>query len=256
MKLGKYESKQPSEIRKSNGLLIVNMGPSGAGKTTLLETLYLSHNRKDRPDYTPLCVLDVDGKAHVLKDNPLLAVYPAYDWPTLDEQMQELEKQSKSPTYKTVCIDGVALLQVNSQRHSGVFDTTNPQVRMSKYGNSNIDMITLGERCRVLAERGINVIMNLWSVPEKDEDTNITRYVSDLSPSLQTKLLGQLDFIVHLEPNAPPKPYPPLMRTGGSNKWATKTAVSPDSPLINLPDKIVGPSYTKIIDAFHGYPYV
>lgn len=232
------------------------MGPSGAGKTTLLETLYESHDRPDGlPDYTPVHVVDIDGKAHVLRDSPLLHIFPGHDWPTVDGITQEHEKLRLHPPCGTLVFDGTALMQTRTQQHAGVYTTDNPMVRQRNYGTANMHMIEMASRAVVLAESGINVIFNIWSVSEKDDDTGITHIIADLTTTLQTKFLGQLDFVVHLECSPPPKPYPPTMRTGGSNKWATKTAVSPDSPLRELPDKIVGPNYTHIIDAFRGYPY-
>lgn len=255
VKLGKYESVQPSTIRNHRGLIIVNMGPSGSGKTTLLETLYLSHDRKDLPDYTPVCVFDIDGKAHVLRDNPLLHIFPVHDWPTLDAHVQEVEKARLHPPFNTIVFDGTALMQTRTQQAAGVYTTDNPMVRQRNYGTANMNMIDIASRAVVLAESSINVIFNIWSVTELDPDTNIAHVIPDLTGALQTKFIGQLDFVVHLECSSPPHPYPPTMRTGGSNKWATKTAVSPDSPLRALPDKILNPNYTHIIDAFRGHPY-
>lgn len=254
MKLGNIEPMQPSAIRQNNGLIIVTMGPSGAGKTTLIETLYESHDRKDRPDYTPICLLDIDGKAHVLRDNPLLSVYSTRTWEAFDASMQALEAQSKLPHFMTIVLDGVALLQINSQIGANVFKTDNPQVRMSRYGNANINMISLASRLRTISERGVNVILNIWSVDEKQDDTGVTKVVPDVTPTLVNKFLGQLDFVVYVECDSP-NPYPPIMRTGGSGKYWTRTAVSPESPLYGLPDKIYRPSYTTMLDAFHGYPF-
>lgn len=246
-KLGNTSAQQPSQLRKSNGMLIVNMGTSGSGKTTLLETLL--------PKYGPICILDVDGKAHVLRDNPIVDIYPARTWDTLDTKVQDIEKQSLSPYYKTLCVDGTTALQMASWRKTGADTEPNPQLRQTAYGKSNVLMVDLAQRCRTLSERGMNVIFNIWSMREKEEGDSMVRIFPDITPTLLTRMLGLFDFVFYTEPNAPPKPYPPLLRTGGSLVYATRSALSPESPLHDMPDTIYNPSYTSILDSFHGEPW-
>lgn len=252
---------KPSEMRTNNGLIVVTMGPTGHGKTTTLLTLLESRNRTDRenplPSYLPCAVFDVDGKAHVLSDDPDIDVYPCHTWAQVDQYLNELEAQSLKPYYKTVCWDGTALLQTVSQEHANVFGTDNPQIRMSRFGQANQLMIDLASRSRVLAERGLHVIFNVWSFTEKDtvDTQGLDRVMVDLTKTLQTRFIGQLDFVVYLECAPPPNPYPPIMHTGGSQLYATKTAISPESKLHSMPNKVYNPSYTSIFDAFHGYDW-
>lgn len=248
-KLGGVPAVKPSEMRKDSGLVIVCMGPSGAGKTTLLETLH------DTP-YGPVAVADVDGKAHVLRDHDDIDVYPCHTWDVLDNMLIDLTKASLKPYYKTFVVDGTTMMQVGlawGKHHVDTID--NAQLRQTAYGKANSDMVDFGQRVRVLAERGLNVIYNIWSIIEAQEDEAMRRVQPDLTPTMLTRFLGILDFVVYLEPNSPPKPYPPIMRTGGSQKYATRTAISPDSPLASLPQLIYNPSWASILDTYHGAPW-
>lgn len=247
-KLGGVSAQQPSTMRENNGLVIVTMGPSGAGKTTLLETLL--------PKYGPIAIADVDGKAHVLRDNPNIDVFPCHDWETLDKIVEDLLKTSLHPHYKTFVVDGTTMMQVGlAYKKHNVDKIDNPQVRMGAYGRANSDMLDIGARVRILAERGMNIIYNIWSIREKDapEEGGASHVQPDLTPTMLTRFLGVLDFVVYIETAAPPnKPYPPIMRTGGSQVYATRTAISPDSPLRDMPALIYNPSYTSILDCYHG----
>lgn len=241
------ESKQPSEIRESLGLMSLVMGRSGAGKTSLLETLFPS-------EYTPVWILDFDNKAHVLRDHPgEIEIFKKPNWKQTDEIVQQLEASGKHPPAKTVCFDGVTLLQLETQRSAGVFTTSNPGDRLIRYGDANYNLINLTQRCTTLAERGIHIIFNLWAWTEKeDEQDAYKKVLPDLTQTLQNKLVGQFTFVVYLERNAPPKTFPPIMRTGGSERYGTNAALSPDSPLRSIPDKLVNPSWKQIFDSFHG----
>lgn len=246
-KLAGIESVDPDTMRSSSGIIIVNMGPSGAGKTTLLHTLL--------PKYAPVCVLDHDGKAHVLKKDSQLDIYPSLTWKQTDAYTQDLEKQSRSPYYKTVCFDGLTALQLSTWDLLGIKDIDNPQLRQSAYGKANSLMIDLAQRVRLLAERGTNIIFNVWAVREKAEvgpNTELVSVTPDVTPTLLNRMLGMFDFVIYTEPSPPPKPYPPIVRTGGSPSYATRSAISQESPLKDLPMLIYNPSYTSIIDSFHG----
>lgn len=249
-KLGNTTPTQPSVIRASSAPVVVCMARSGAGKTTLLETLNDS-------EYGPVCVLDIDRKAHVLTDRTDRDVYPISTWKELDDKVQELLKQRLHSQYNTVCFDGTtAIQQILSYNKHSVRETTNPQLRQSAYGNSNLDLVDLAQSARLLAEAGIHVIFNIWAMYEADEDTKVVRITPDLSPTLLNRMLGLFDYVVYLEPNSPPaKPYPPIMYWGGSPTRATRTAVSPDSPLYNMPEKIYNPSWVSIFDSYHGKPW-
>lgn len=248
MSMGGIEPRKPSQVRESNGILAVCMGPSGSGKTSLLETLL--------PDYGPLAVVDIDGKAHVLRDLDDLHIFKVTKWSQVDAFTQDLEKAGKHPPYNTVCYDGTTLLQLVSHEGTNVYGTDNPQLRMSRYGEANRNMVQLASRCRTLTERGLNIIFNIWSWSEKEDESDAYKKIlPDLTPTLQNRFIGQLDFVVYLECDAPPHAYPPVMRTGGSAKYGTKTAVSPDSPLRDIPDKIYNPSWKSIFDSFHGQPW-
>jgi len=246
--LANKEPLKPSTMRLNNGLIAVCMGPSGAGKTSLLETLL--------PDYGPVCVLDIDGKAHVLRDHDDVDVYPCHTWQELDGYLQDLERQSLHPQYKTLVVDGTTYMQVKLAWGKHKVDSIdNAQLRQTAYGKANADMLDFGTRVRILAERGMYVIYNIWSMLEGQEGEAGKRIQPDLTGTMLTRFLGGLDFVVYLEPNAPPKPYPPVMRTGGSQLYATRTAVSPDSPLRDLPALIYNPSWASIFDSYRGEPW-
>lgn len=249
-KLGNAIPAQPSQMRKKFGPTFVNMGPSGAGKTTLLETL------NDCPDYTPVCVLDVDGKAHVLTDRDDRDIYPCHTWKQLDDNVQELVKTRLHPQYKVVCFDGgTAIQQVLSYTKHQVRETTNPQLRQSAYGNSNLDLIDLAQSMRLLAESGIHVILNIWAASEVVEGTNMRMTMPDLTPTMLNRFLGLLDFVVYTDKGSMPNPYPPVMQWLGPANLGTRAAVSPDSPLYKMPEKIYRPSWADIFDAYHGQPF-
>lgn len=241
------QAKKPSEIRQNNGLCAVIMGPSGAGKTTLLLTLL------ENPTYLPCAVFDVDAKAHVLADNKDIDVYSATTWPLIDKYAQELNKSTKD--YKTICWDGLAMMQAQSQDAAGVNTVDNPQIRQTRYGKANTNMVQLAQDSKILAERGINVFFNVWSTLEAEQDTGIVHVKPDLTATLLSRFIGVMDFVFMLEPAPPPKPYPPIMRAGGSQKYWTKLAVAPDSPLNDMPDVIYRPSLASILDTFHGKPW-
>lgn len=248
-KLGQSVPTQPSKMREHFGPTFVNMGPSGAGKTTLLETLNGS-------PYTPVCVLDIDGKAHVLTDRDDRDVYPCHTWQDLDEKVQALLKDRLHPVYKTVCFDGgTALQQVLSYKKHNVRETTNPQLRQSAYGNSNLDLVDLAQSMRLLAEAGIHIILNIWSARETAEGTNMVTLMPDLTPTMLNRFLGLLDFVVYTEKGSLPTPYPPVMQWLGAANVATRAAVSPESPLYKMPERIYKPSWADIFDSYHGKPF-
>lgn len=252
MKLGQVEAKQPSQIRAEQASTFVCMGPSGSGKTTLLETL-------NDTAYEPVYVLDVDHKAHVLTDRPSSrGIFPCDTWEDLDLKVQELLKQRFSPTRaKVVCFDGTtAIQQILSYNKHKIRENSNPQIRQTNYGNANLDLINLAQSARLLAESGTFVIFNIWSMREKEESTDLVRVTPDLTPTMLTRMLGLLDFVVYLEPQSPPKPaYPPVMYWGGNALRATRTAASPESPLSHMPDRITEPSWAEIFDSYHGKPF-
>lgn len=252
-KLGKHEPVQPSQMRLENGPIVVCMAPSGAGKTTMLETL------NDSP-YEPVCVLDVDGKAHVLTDRPgKRDVYPCHDWKQLDDHVQALVKERLHPHHLTVCFDGTtAIQQVLSYAKYGLKDIDNPQLRQTAYGRSNVDMVDLAQSARLLAEAGIHVIFNIWATPEKDESpgqSGVVRITPDISPTLLNRFLGLFDYVVYLEQGNQPNPYPPVMYWGGSVSKATRAATSPESPLNKMPERIYRPSWATLFDSYHGKPF-
>lgn len=249
------ESFQPSQIREDTGLMSLVMGRTGSGKTSLLETLWLPDGKPT--EYLPLALLDYDLKSHVLKDHPSqLEIFKKPTWKQTDEFVQFLESKGKHVPFKTVCFDGVTLLQTETQRAAGVYSTTNPGDRLSKYGDANYNMVNLAQRCAILAERGVHIIFNMWASAEKeDEQDAYKKVLPDITPSLQNKLVGQFVFVVYLEKSPPPKTFPPTMRTGGSERYGTNTALSPDSPLHAMPDKIVDPNWKRIFDSFHGKPW-
>lgn len=250
MTLAGKEPLDPTKMRENNGIIVVNMGPSGAGKTTLLETLL--------PKYGPVAVLDHDGKAHVLKKDPLIEIYPALTWDEVDLYVQDLEKQSLHPHFKTVCFDGTTALQLSTWEKFNIKNIDNPQLRQSAYGKANLLMIDLAQRVRILSERGVNIIFNIWAAKEKAEmgpTSEIVAVTPDITPTLINRMLGMFDFVVYTEPNAQPNPYPPIMRVGGSIQHATRSAISADSPLRELPNVIYKPSWSDFFDTFHGTPW-
>lgn len=244
------ESQQPSQIRENTGLMSLIMGRTGSGKTSLLETLFPS-------EYLPLAILDYDLKSHVLRDHPNeIEIFKKPNWKQTDDFVQFLESKGKHSPFKTVCFDGVTLLQTETQRAAGVYLTSNPGDRLSRYGDANYNMIHLAERCVILAERGTHIIFNMWASAEKeDEQDAYKKVLPDITPALQNKLVGQFVFVAYLEKSAPPKTFPPTMRTGGSERYGTNMALSPDSPLRSIPDKITNPSWKVIFDSFHGKPW-
>jgi hypothetical protein len=250
MTLGGVEPTKPSTMRQNNGLIVVCAGPSGAGKTSLLDDPELIK------EYGPIAVLDVDGKAHVLRDHPGLDIYPCHTWKQLDSYVQDLEAHSLHPEYKLVCVDGLALAQTKlAWGHHEVEKIDNPQLRQTAFGKANLDMVNLNARLRILAERGTYIIYNIWAVFESSKTDAMERWQPDLTGTLLTRFIGVLDLVVFLEPNAPPKPYPPVMRTGGSQLYGTKTAVSPESPLRDMPQTIYNPSWKSLFDSYTGAPW-
>lgn len=244
--LGTKQPVQPSQMRTNNGPIFVCMGQSGAGKTTLLETLNDS-------EYTPVGVADVDGKAHVLTDRADRDIYPCHTWEDLDGLVQALLADRLKPKYNTFCFDGTtAMQQVLAYNKHKIKQQTNPQVRQSAYGNANLDMVDLAQSARLLAEAGMHIIFNIWSVREKEEGSELVRITPDLTTTLLNRFLGLFDYVVYLEPNAQPKPYPPVMYWGGSVTRATRNASSPESPLSKVPERMVNPSWRNIFDAYHG----
>jgi hypothetical protein len=240
-------AKKPSQIRESQGLCIMVMGPSNAGKTTLLQTLTENEN------YCPVAVLDVDGKAHVLKDSPHIDIYDAKTWDRIHKFEQQL--LANPAPYKVVAWDGTALLQTQTQTHAGVPTQVNAMLRQSAYGRANVELLSIAQNAKILAERGLTVIFNIWSERELEEDTGITHIQPVLTGAMLTKFIGLMDLVMYLEPAPPPKPYPPILRTGGSQKYSTNTAVSPDSELHKMPDLVYQPSLSSILDAYHGAPW-
>lgn len=250
MKLGQIEAKQPSQIRAEQASTFVCMGQSGAGKTTLLETL-------NDTQYEPVCVLDVDHKAHVLTDRPSTrGVFPCSTWKDLDDHVQELLKTRFQKPFNTICFDGTTAIQQVLSYEKHKIKVAQGMDRVQGYGNSNLDLVWLAQQARLLAEAGIHVIFNIWSTREKDDSTDLVRVTPDLTPTLLTRMLGLLDFVVYLEPQSPPKPaYPPVMYWGGNALRATRTAASPESPLSHMPDRITEPSWAEIFDSYHGKPF-
>lgn len=227
------------------------MGQSGAGKTTLLETL-------NDTEYDHVHVFDVDHKAHVLTDRPTRGIFPCDTYDELDKLVQEELKQRFSPDRpKVICFDGTtAIQQILSYNKHKIRENANPQIRQTNYGNANLDLVNLAQSARLLAESGIFVIFNIWSMREKEESTDLVRVTPDLTPTMLTRMLGLLDFVVYLEPASMPKPpYPPVMYWGGNALRATRTAASPESPLSHMPDRIENPSWAEIFDSFSGKPF-
>lgn len=251
MKLGNDEAKQPSEIRSTQASTFVCMGQSGAGKTTLLETL-------NDTEYEPVCVLDIDHKAHVLTDRPgKRGIWTINTWDELDKKVQDLLAQRFSPDrFKVVCFDGTTAVQQVLSYEKHKIKISQGMDRVQGYGNSNLDLVGLAKTARLLAEAGTHVIFNIWSTREKDDNTDLVRITPDLTPTLLTRMLGLLDFVVYLEPaNLPKPPYPPNMFWGGNALRATRTAASPESPLSHMPDRIENPSWAEIFDSYHGKPF-
>ena len=259
-KLGKVTAQLPSQLRANSGMVIVNMGPSGAGKTTLLETLVDTPEHADQ--YGPVAVLDIDGKARVLRDNPHIDIFPAVTWAMIAAHCDALSLSCKP--FKTIVWDGLAIMQSKSHEHVGVDKQDNPQLRQNLYGKANVLMIQVAQLSKILAEQGVNVIFNTWSKPKTlNTDTKVEMTQPDLTDKLLRDFIGIMDFVVYTECNSKimvagrqvQGPYPPIMRTGGSTEYATRTAVSPDSPLRDMPDIIYNPSLSTILDCFHGAPW-
>lgn len=269
MSLGNLPARRPSEIREKAGVLVLVMAETGTGKTTLLETLWdppqdqtqIGNSRLWVPHggYTPVAVFDIDHKAHVLRDLPGLHVYATHTWPQVDDATKQIERglvgDNPFIPFPTVVYDGTTLLQVATQEHAGVVNERNPQIRQTLFGQANTNMMALIKRARVMADKGVNVIFNIWSAPVKNEATGITTILPDLTDTMQRRFVGALDFVVYLERNPGPNPYPPVMYTGGFVGYGTKTATSPDSPLRKMPQIIYKPSYQSIFDSFRGAPW-
>lgn len=274
MSLGNLPARRPSEVREKAGVLVMVMAETGTGKTTLIETLWDPPTAAGvggmasasntlawigRPEYTPVALFDIDHKAHVLRDLPGLHVYGTYTWPQINEATKQIEKGLVGDTpfipFPTVVYDGTTAMQIASHEASGVYSERNPQLRQTMFGIANVDMVGLVKRCRVMADKGINVILNIWSAPVKNEATGVTTILPDLTDTMQRRFVGLLDFVVYLERNPGPSPYPPVMYTGGFVGYGTKTAVSPDSPLRKMPQIIYNPSYQSLFDSFHGAPW-
>lgn len=272
MPLGGLVARRPSEIREQAGVLILVMAETGTGKTTLLESLWdllpLPNGTEPgaagsewvgRPEYTPVAVFDIDHKAHVLRDLPGLHVYATNTWAQVDEATKQIERGLVGTTpfipFPTVVYDGTTALQIASQEHVGVASERNPQIRQTLFGQANTSMVGLVKRARVMADKGVNVIFNIWSAPIKNDATGITTVLPDLTDTMQRRFVGLLDFVVYLERQPGANPYPPVMYTGGFVGFGTKTAVAPDSPLRKMPQIIYNPSYQSIFDSFRGAPW-
>lgn len=261
-KLGTTMGVQPSEIRARKGFVLINMGPSGAGKTTLIETLYDTPEHAEA--YAPVALLDIDNKAHVLRDSPHLTVYPATSWDLIHQHYDALQTIKYASPFKSIVWDGLAMMQSKSHKHQRVDEDDNPQRRQTAYGKSNVEMTLIAEQAQILAGFGFNVIFNVWSKPKTlNEDTGIELIQPDITAKLLRDFIGIMDFVVYTEcaPKLVDKgitiqgPYPPIIRTGGSTSYGTRTAVSPDSPLRDMPDVVYRPSLSTIIDCFHGSPW-
>jgi len=195
-KLGSVPGRQPSEVRALSGLALVNMGPSGVGKTTLIETLY--DTPEHAADYAPVAVLDVDGKAHVLRNSPHLEVYSAVTWTEIAVYADALAK-SCAP-FKTIVWDGVAIMQSKSHEYVGVDKQDNPMERQKLYGKANVLMIQIAQQAKILAEQGTNVIFNIWSKPKtQDPDSNVEMIQPDITAKLLRDFIGILDLVVFTE---------------------------------------------------------
>lgn len=261
MPLAGLVARRPSEIREQAGVLILVMAETGTGKTTLLETLWDAPSEPagswvGRPEYTPVAVFDIDHKAHVLRDLPGLHVYATHTWTEVNDATKQIERglvgDKPFIPFPTVVYDGTTLLQTATHEHVGVPQERNPQLRQTLFGQANTDMMSLVKRARVMADKGINVIFNIWSAPTKNEATGITSILPDLTDTMQRRFVGALDFVVYLERQPGANPYPPVMYTGGFVGFGTKTAVAPDSPLRKMPQIIYRPSYQSIFDSFRG----
>lgn len=239
-------AEKPNEIRQQSGPTIVLMGPQGGGKTSLLYTLT---EAKDPAMMLPLAVIDTgSGGAHVLPTHPMIDVYRPTTWAQLERIEQDIAKGT-SP-YKSIAWDLLTEVQMISHEHAQVYETENPQVRMSRYGNSNQETLELARKLAThSANQGINVIFVAWAETIKEQ--GIDRTVMDLTPTFRRQLTGVVDFIVYVEPMPPPKPYPPVMRTGGSLNYGTRTRVAPDSPMLKVPELVYQPSLATLIETFH-----
>lgn len=261
-RLGSTVGQQPSQVRAHKGFVLINMGPSGAGKTSLIETLYDTEEHAQL--YAPVAVLDIDNKAHVLRDSPHLDILPANTWALAYQHYEALQSAKYDAPFKTIVWDGLAILQSKSHTHQGVDQLENAMDRQKAYGKSNTEMTKIAEQAQVLAGLGFNVIFNIWSKPKTmNEDTGMEIIQPDITAKLLRDFIGIMDFVVYTE--CAPKimnkgkvvqgPYPPIMRTGGSSSYGTRTAVSPDSPLRDMPDLVYYPSLADILDSFHGAPW-
>lgn len=233
---------KPSHIRRTKGIDMAILGPQSGGKTSLLATL------AENKDYLPLAVFDFNGGAHVLADHPDIDIYQVDSWAQAEKIEQQLA--SGDMQYNSVAFDVVTEMQLLAQEHVGVFKTDNPQLRMNKYGEANAKTLSYVRSLHTLTGDGLNVFWIVWAMEDKDGD--IVKVTLDLSPTFRRQFQATVDFVVYVEQSPPPNPYPPTMRTGGSNKYATRTRVSPDSPLLQLPNVIYQPSLASILDCFHG----
>lgn len=236
---------KPSTIRRTKGLDMAILGPQSGGKTSLLYTL------TENPEYLPLAVFDFNGGAHVLKDHEDIDIYQVDSWAQAEKIEQQLSNGDMQ--YNSVAFDILTEMQLLAQEHCGVFKTDNPQLRMNKYGEANAKTLSLTRSLHTLTNDGLNVFYLVWAMEDRDGD--IVKLTMDLSPTFRRQFTGVVDFCVYVEQSPPPNPYPPTMRTGGSNKYATRTRVSPDSPLLQLPNVIYQPSLASILDCFHGAPW-
>lgn len=245
--LGGLTPTKPSKQREEKGPTIVLMGPQTAGKTTLLKTLL------ERPELTmPLAVIDMGGGSFVLPDHPDIDPYLITNWAQIEKIEQDVAA-GRSP-YKSIAWDVLTQMQLAAQDAADVFDTDNPQVRATRYGEANRKTLELATSLQAHSQiQGINMIFIVWT--ETVKENGVDKVVMDLSPTFRRQFTGVIDYVFYLEPNAPPKPYPGVMRTGGSNVYTTRTRIAEGSPMAALPPIIYQPSLSSIIATFHGEPW-
>lgn len=252
-KLGGQEPQTPSQVAATQGMICGIMGLPFAGKTSLADTLL-----DDEITY-PVCVIQVGGGAHVLKDVPdKLVVYTPRDWHHLTQMIRDLVNDPAP--FKSVWLDTMTYIVEDNMEIHDVKDKEPGRERQIAYGDANFDIVKLHRDLitDLAANTGVNVFIVYHAtrpeVREKSGDANPTlptQHIA-LSNTLSLKITGLLDILVFIEAKDGPNPYPPRMRLHGSLKYETRLRFRPDHPIKKLPAVVENPSLPALVRAFRG----
>ena len=177
----------PKESLSALGVCFTFIGPAGAGKTTLAGSNCLSERYGGRT-----LVLDAEGGAKVIADDPGIEIASITRWAQLDRVTSEFV-QGKYPEFKGVILDNLIEYQKLNLAHL-VGPTGTPEFK--EWNQDSQDMRHLIRRWRDLARvRDINVFFIGWDVEEKDSNGVRSKRTIQFTPALQQEFPGIVDSI-------------------------------------------------------------